>query len=435
MSSNSSSHNNTNNKNTTVQRVDVFRVSCTGPGDLSGVQALIDSGTLVPADIVAVMGKTEGNGGVNDYTRDFAATSWCHFLCSYLDDCPSPAAVAQRVALVMSGGTEGVLSPHFTVFTRRWLVPAPAPAQPSDQPRDHSSNNNNNDSNNDNKRKRLVIGMAHTRDFWPEEIGRMAQIDATAAATRAAMADAGIVDPLDVHFVQIKCPLVTTGKVQAAAAAATAAPAAVRGGDGLLLPVVTHDPYESMAYSRGASALGVAVALGEIPAAAVLSDAVVLSDRKLFSSCASASAGIELDHNVVLVLGEAVGAASSIRIGHTVMQDAVDATSVRRMLREQFDIDFFDRISNNNDSAQQQQRIINVLAKAEASPNGRVRGERHTMLNDTDITATRHARAVVGGVLASVVGQTALYVSGGAEHQGPAGGGPVAVLVRVDDDS
>ncbi len=37
----------------------------------------------------------------------------------------------------------------------------------------------------------------------------------------------------------------------------------------------------------------------------------------------------------------------------------------------------------------------------------------------------------VGGVLASVVGRTALYVSGGAEHQGPPGGGPVAAIVRM----
>ena len=62
----------------TVQRVDVFRVPCSGPGDLRGVQALIDSGALVPADIVAVMGKTEGNGCVNDHTRDFAEIGRAH---------------------------------------------------------------------------------------------------------------------------------------------------------------------------------------------------------------------------------------------------------------------------------------------------------------------------------------------------------------------
>lgn len=367
----------------TVQCVEVFRVPCSNPGDLRGVQALMDQGALQASQIVAVMGKTEGNGCVNDHTRDFAATSWCHFLATHLE-C-SPAQVAERVALVMSGGTEGVLSPHFTVFARGW-APAPGHGQ-----------------------KRLVVGIAHTRDFHPEEIGRRAQIVATADATRAAMADAGISDKADVHFVQVKCPLLTADKVQAALA---------RGQE-----LVTHDAYESMGFSRGASALGVAVALGEVPLPSV-EDSAVLSDWTLHSSHASASAGIELEHNVVIVLGEAAGAASPIRIGHTVMRDAVDSASVRQLLREHFDID--------PDSPMLQQRLVNLLAKAEASPDGRVRGERHTMLNDSDINSTRHARAAVGAVLASVVGQTALYVSGGAEHQGPAGGGPVAALVRVE---
>jgi cyanuric acid amidohydrolase len=368
-----------------VQKVDVFLVACSGSSDLRGVQGLIDDGSLVPTDIVAVMGKTEGNGCINDHTRDFAATSWCHFLSPHLKCTPS--AVAQRLALVMSGGTEGVLSPHFTVLMRRRVI---API--------HSF-------------KRLVVGIAHTRDFLPEEMGRAAQIEATAAATVAAMADAGITDPSDVHFVQIKCPLRKPDKVQAALA---------RGNE-----PVTHDAYELMGFSHGASALGVSVALGEVPPAAAV-DASVLSDWSLYSARAPTSAGTELEHNVVIVLGEAAGASSLLSIGHTVMQDAVDAASLRRLLGENFDID--------PDGPALQRVLVNLRAKAEANPDGRLRGERHTMLNDSDIDATRHARATMGGVLASVVGHTALYVSGGAEHQGPAGGGPVVALVRVDTE-
>jgi cyanuric acid amidohydrolase len=386
----------------TAQRVEVFRVGCSGPGDLSGVQALVDAGTLDPADIVAVMGKTEGNGCVNDFTREYASVAWCAYLAAALDITPQQAGA--RVALVMSGGTEGVLSPHFTVFTRRRVPARSAPG------------------------KRLVVGTAHSRDFQPHELGRRAQIDATAEAVRAAMSDAGILDADDVHFVQVKCPLLTSAKVRAAL-------------DAGQVPV-TRDTYESMGYSRGATALGVAVALGELGegdegeerdargerSARVVDapgDAAVLSDWRLQSGRASVSAGIELDANVVLVLGEAEGSASDLRIAHTVMHDAVDAASVRRLLREQFDLDA------DRDATALQQRLVNLLAKAEASPDGRVRGQRHTMLNDSDINATRHARAVVGGVLASIAGHTALYVSGGAEHQGPPGGGPVAAIVRV----
>ena len=38
---------------------------------------------------------------------------------------------------------------------------------------------------------------------------------------------------------------------------------------------------------------------------------------------------------------------------------------------------------------------------------------------------------LANGVLAGAVGDTRLFVSGGAEHQGPDGGGPVAVIARV----
>ncbi len=368
-------------------------MACSGPGDLSAVQALVDAGQLDPRDIVAVIGKTEGNGCVNDHTREYAARSWIQFLGTQLR-C-TPAEAEQRVALVMSGGTEGVLSPHFTVFTRRWIEADPLAAKRGGT-----------------AHKRLVAGVAHTRAFAPEELGRAAQIDATAQAVHAAMCDAGIDEPADVHYVQVKCPLLSSAHIHEALE---------RGA----MPV-TRDAYESMAYSRGASALGVAVALGEV-ARAEVSDDAVLSDWTLHSARASASAGIELRHNVVIVLGEAAHAASSYRIAHTVMRDAVDTASVRAMLREAFALD------PERDASTLGQRLVNVLAKAEASPDGLVRGQRHTMLTDSDIQSTRHARAAVGGALASVVQQTALYVSGGAEHQGPPGGGPVAAIVRVDD--
>lgn len=371
------------------QHVEVFHVPCASPGDLSGVQALVDRGVLQPQEIVAVMGKTEGNGCVNDFTREYAAASWGQWLAPLLG-C-SPAAAAARVGLVMSGGTEGVMSPHVTIFARR-AANAPAPAG-----------------------KRLVIGVAQTRDFAAEELGAAAQVQATAEAVLEAMRDAGIDQADDVHFVQVKCPLLTSAAIQAAVA---------RGAT-----VCSHDTYASMAYSRGASALGVALALGEAPGQDAASLAAAnLRDLTVWSNRASASAGIELAHNVVLVLGMAQGATSPCVIDHAVMQDAIDATAVRRVLRERFALD------TERDADALQQRLVNVLAKAEADPRGVVRGARHTMLTDSDLHSTRHARAAVAAVLASVVGRTALYVSGGAEHQGPPGGGPVAVLLRAGPD-
>ena len=366
--------------------VDVIRIPTAGPGDVSGLLQLIEQGKIDPKSILAVLGKTEGNGGVNDFTREYSTVALAGALAPHLG--VSAAEVEQRIAFVMSGGTEGVLSPHITVFTRMSLPAAETPRTAS---------------------KRLSIGIAHTRDFLPEELGRQPQIEETAAAVRKATADAGITDTADVHFVQVKCPLLTSDRVDAAAA---------RGAK-----TVTTNSYSSMGYSRGASALGVALALGELKTAPGEED--VLKRWDLFSAVASSSAGIELMHNVVVVMGNSLSSSSDLVIGHAVMRDAIDAAAVRAALRS------VGLHSDEMSDAAVAGRLVNIFAKAEASPDGFVRGLRHTMLNDTDVSSTRHARAAVGGLIGGLAGTNAVYVSGGAEHQGPAGGGPVAVIARA----
>ena len=52
-------------------RADVHRFSIADPSDVSGLKAAIDSGVIDVSTIVAVIGKTHGNGLVNDYTRGY----------------------------------------------------------------------------------------------------------------------------------------------------------------------------------------------------------------------------------------------------------------------------------------------------------------------------------------------------------------------------
>jgi len=351
-----------------ARRAKVLRLATAGPQDTAPLASAIDKGDVDPAAVVAIVGKTEGNGCVNDFTRGYATLALKLLLAERLK-C-AIAAIDSKVAIVMSGGTEGGLSPHLLVFCREEVAAAATGA-------------------------RLAIGVGLTRAFGPEEIGRAAQIEATAQAVKAAMEDAGIASKADVHFVQIKCPLLTKERI---------AQAARRGA-----VCATDDTYHSMALSRGASALGVALAVGEIDRAP---EEAVCKDWSLYSGVASTSAGVELMRNEIIVLGNAAGWAGDLVIGHEVMKDAIDAEAARRVLT---------RLGGET---------VAVLAKAEAAPSGEIRGRRHTMLDDSDIHSTRHARALVGGMLAGVVGDTMLYVSGGAEHQGPAGGGPVAIIAR-----
>jgi cyanuric acid amidohydrolase len=366
-----------------MMRAIVHRFPAAAPDDTSALIEAAAAGILDPSQVVAVLGKTEGNGCVNDFTRGFATMVMKHAL-AHLSG-RSEAAVSASVVFVMSGGTEGGLSPHWLVFEAR---PDPSP-QPG-------------------AGKRLAIGTAITRRFAPEEIGRPAQAETTAAAVRQAMAQAGIASADDVHYVQVKCPLLTKARITEAAA---------RG-----CSVAAHDTYESMACSRGASALGVALALGEADA---IAEATICHDWLRWSGRASTSAGVELMDNHIMVLGNSAAWTSDFVIGHGVMQDALDVSAVATALRS-VGIEPAMQLT-----AAEQSRVAAVLAKADPSRSGMIRGRRHIMLDDSDINATRHARALVGGVLAGIFGDTALFVSGGAEHQGPDGGGAIAVIARV----
>ncbi|MES1948804.1 ring-opening amidohydrolase [Salinisphaera sp. C84B14] len=348
----------------------VHRIATAGPADTRGLERMIDKAEIDPQRIVAIFGKTEGNGCVNDFTRGYATQSLRQLLAGHI------GAAANEIAMVMSGGTEGVLTPHITVITR---TPSASPPAADGA-------------------KALAVGIARTPTIAPAALGRMAQVDAVAAAVNDARRQAGIEASSDVHYVQIKCPLLTSARIAKAEAA---------GG----VPVTT-DTYKSMGYSRGASALGAALALGEIEAD-TLADDHVLKAMDRFSRVASASAGSELNYCEVIVFGNSATATGDLYAAHGVMNDAIDARAVGLAIG-----------GENADH-----RLVQVFAKAEADPSGQVRGRRHTMIDDSDINHTRHARAVVGGVIASIAGDPMIYVSGGAEHQGPAGGGVVAAIL------
>jgi cyanuric acid amidohydrolase len=356
----------------------VHRIAATSPDDVGGIDAAIADGRLDPAGILAILGKTEGNGLVNDFSRGFAVQSLLMMLQRHL-----PEDQARKVCLVMSGGTEGGMAPHWLVFERRAGDGAAGPA--------------------------LALGRAHTPVLPFEGLGHLAQVDMVAEGVRAAMQDAHITNPASVHFVQVKCPLLTLQRVAEA--------------DGRGVPVATRDTLRSMGLSRAASALGVAVGLGEI-ARQKIADAQIGADWKLWSGRASCSAGIELLNHEIVVLGMSPAWSGPLAIDHAVMADAIDVEPVRAGLRR---LGF---AADRQLAAEDARRIHAVLAKAEASHDGTLRGFRHTMLDDSDISSTRHARAFVCGALAGMIGHAEIFVSGGAEHQGPDGGGPVALITE-----
>ena len=142
-----------------AEPIEVRKVPLHHVSDASELAALIDAGVLQADRVVAVIGKTEGNGGVNDYTRILADRAFRDVLVAR--GSRGTDAVA-RVPFVWSGGTDGVLSPHATIFA---TVP-PAAAEATGEPR-------------------LSVGFAMSEPLLPEDIGRTAMIAKVAAKASA----------------------------------------------------------------------------------------------------------------------------------------------------------------------------------------------------------------------------------------------------------
>ena len=366
--------------------VEVRKVPIRDVSDASGLRELIEGGVLEADRVVAVIGKTEGNGGVNDYTRIIADRAFREVL---VDLGGRSAEQVKEVPIVWSGGTDGVISPHATVFA---TVPADS-APASDEPR-------------------LSVGFAMSEQLLPEEIGRVEMVSKVAEAVKVAMERAGITDTADVHYVQTKTPLLTISTIQDAKS---------RG-----KTVWTEHTHESMDLSNGCTALGVAVGLGEIE---MPTNEDVMNDRSLFSSVASCSSGVELDRAQVVVVGNTRGVGGRYRIGHSVMRDALDQDGIWESIKDA-GLDLPDRPHSRDLNG----RLVNVFLKCEVSQDGNVHGRRNAMLDDSDVHWHRQIKSCVGGVTAAVTGDPAVFVSVSAAHQGPDGGGPVAAIVDLGDD-
>uniref|UniRef100_UPI002FCD1ABF ring-opening amidohydrolase n=1 Tax=Neoroseomonas rubea TaxID=2748666 RepID=UPI002FCD1ABF len=174
------------------------------PGDVSAVAALLASGSVAAADIRAVIGKTEGNGGLNDFTRGYFIQSLMHLLAAWTGEAPD--ALAARIPCMLSGGTEGVLSPHAVILS----ATEAGEAIPG---------------------RGLAVATAFGPTLQPDAMGTDAHIAAVTATVRRAMAEGGIADP------------------------------------GLVFVKTPAGSLAGMARARASAALGAAVALGDVPAA------------------------------------------------------------------------------------------------------------------------------------------------------------------------
>lgn len=272
---------------------------------MSAIAALFVDG-LAAGAIRAVIGKTEGNGGLNDFTRGYFIQSLMLVIAARTGEAAED--LAARIPCVLSGGTEGVLSPHALLLS----VEAEVDESPG-----HG----------------LAIATAFGPQLPAGGSGSDAHIAAVAATVRQAVVSGGF-----------RCPGLVFVKT----------PAGSLGG---------------MARARAAAALGAAV-----------------------------------------------GWAPGLVLGVRPMADVLDIGAAQALVA----------------ALGGPGRLRAVFAKGEPDATGRIRGQRHTMLGHTDIDGQRHLRATLRAIVAAAAGDGRVFVSGGAEHQGPPGGGLIAAIAEME---
>lgn len=349
----------------------VRTVPIAGPGDVAPIAALFDEGGVAPDALLGVIAQTEGDG----HARAFFSMALELLLAERLGT--SRETVRETVPILVIGGTAGLMTPHATLLCRREVPPETQPVLD----------------------RALALGRGFTAPLPVDALGTVAQVDAVAKAVAAAMKDAGIESPDDVACVEIKCP-------QPPASLYPGLPGGLVG-----------------ARSRGASALGAAIALGEIDRGAV-SDSAIGTESGLYARRASASSGGELDRVRIVVIGNRAGAPGTFMAGHGMMADGLDLAGAGAAF-ESAGLHLAEGRLPPGETA----KLATAFVNAGADSTGACRGLRHTMSTDLLAAHSGHvAKAIAHAAVAGIAGTPLILGNAGAEHQGPPGGNLVCVI-------
>lgn len=363
--------------------VDAVQVTLDHARDVGGLALLVADGRLRPDEVVAVTGKTEGctPGETSRVDAD-------HAIRRFLADHGSRTdKQVEQIPMVFTSGGVGILTPQIVVYSRY-------PAEPAsdDAPR-------------------LAIGTARSVRMQPEWTGTSRVIEANADAVRTAASDAAI-EPAAIEYVIAKAYHASQDDLALARAAGR--------------PIPDFDDATLFGKASGSAGLGVAVAVDGLP---MPSGEEVATRMELWSGKASASANSWEPvagggpHTQLLVLGNRPGAGGRLRVGHAVVADLLDVGALPRALcRAGLEV------GPGPLTPGQRARVVAVYVKIGPPPDGLLRGRRQVVENPG---YGNEVKAAVAGMFSGFLQDNLLYISGSATHQGPPGGGTLAVVADV----
>jgi cyanuric acid amidohydrolase len=345
--------------------IGVIRFEMSTPGDCTSLSSVLERIDARKASRLAIIAKTEGTATVNDFGRSLATLA--------IQTALARANVTAPCQVILSMGCEGIITPGGYLFV--------------DMPE------------RDDGTAGLALGMACSDPMEPSDLVNDRHIAITRATVDRAIADAGI-SAKDVALVFAKSPLLTHAMA-------------------IGLPAEQRERANRSSAARAAAALGIGVALGEIASDAATS-AAIGTRADLYTRRAMVFSGTETPRTEIIVLGNRPGGHPSVRSG--LFADLLDVDSMAAVIA-----------GTSNEPFQAVRRmksdghVAAVFLKAGLATDGRLRGNRTTVFS-SEVDPDKQMRAAASGVLGALLGDTRMFVSGGAEHQAPMGGGVLAVI-------
>jgi len=316
------------------------------PGDVLGLRGALrrlPPGKLLQAAVIA---KIEGTATLNDVSRQLASERIAAELRR-----AGGTALLRRSLEILSAGCEGITSPG------GWLLAA---LRSSSRPEAFG----------------LALGHARSAPVGMHQRATLHHIRAAARAVRAAMHKAGL-DRKSTELVLIKSPILLSGTGRHAG---------------------------STAASRGAAALGAALALGEVRSSDIDENSLC-AKWTLHGSRTMAFSGTETDRCEALVIGNRRGGDPRLRVDRAALADLLDTAPLAALAAG----------------------AKAVFYKAGLDGSGLLRGARTTVFS-SELPADKQLRAAASGIVGATLGITRAFISGGAEHQTPPGGCLAAVI-------
>jgi cyanuric acid amidohydrolase len=313
--------------------------------------------------------KTEGTATVNDFGRTLTLRA--------IEQCLAVSGIGRGVTVqtIASTGSEGIIAPGGYLFAElegggiEGLVFATAQSEPL-------------------RPAEMMAVSAHSLIARRVVSEAMAKIGAAVA---------------DVALVLMKAPLLTRDEAAG-------------------LPPLYRERSGHSAFARGIAALGIGAALGEVDAAALIDDSLG-RNAELYSRRAMVFSGTETRRCEAIVLANLPGGPKPMRSG--LIADLIDIDGMARILAP----GATEPIAAARELARAG-KVRAVFLKASIAPDGMLRGGRTTAFS-SDLDPDKHMRAAASGALGALLGNGRFFVSGGAEHQAPPGGGVFAAVVAA----